>query len=517
MASDQTTPSGPDLARDGVPLGALDDGTPFLGHAGDDAIILVKDGETIHAVGAQCTHYGGPLAEGLVLEGPDGPTVRCPWHHACFSLRTGEALRAPALNPLPCWTVERRDGRAYVGAKRETDPIAQTGAPRRDDTATQTFVIVGAGAAGHAAAEMLRRHGFAGRLVLLGRDDKEPVDRPNLSKEYLSGEAPEEWIALRPREFYDEHRIELRTGAAVERVDVAARTVTVAGGEALGWDRLLLATGASPVRLDTPGAELPHVRLLRTYADARALIAAAEGATRAVVLGASFIGLEVAASLRHRGVEVHVAAPEKRPLERVMGAALGDAVRRWHEEHGVVFHLETKAARIEPDAVTLESGVRLAADLVVVGVGVRPELALAEQAGLAMDRGVLVDERLETSAPGVFAAGDIARWPDPHTGERVRVEHWVVAQRQGQTAARNMLGHGVAYDDAPFFWSAHYGTSIRYVGHAERWDAEEVDGDPAGKDGAVTLRRGGKALAVLTVGRDRRALEAAAAMERGDG
>jgi NADPH-dependent 2,4-dienoyl-CoA reductase/sulfur reductase-like enzyme len=302
-----------------------------------------------------------------------------------------------------------------------------------------------------------------------------------------------------------------------ERLDPAARTLTLAGGETLRWDRLLLATGASPIRLDTPGSDLPHVHVLRTYADSRALIAAAESAKRAVVLGASFIGLEVAASLRHRGVEVHVAAPEKRPLERVMGAALGDAVRRWHEEKGVVFHLETKAARIEPDAVTLENGERLPADLVVVGVGVRPDLALAEQAGLRVDRGVVVSDRLETSAPGVFAAGDIAKWPDEHTGESIRVEHWVVAQRQGQTAARNMLGENVPFDDAPFFWSAHYGTSIRYVGHAEKWDAEEVDGDPAAKDCAVTLRRGGRALAVITLGRDKRALEAEVAMERGGG
>jgi apoptosis-inducing factor 3 len=304
-------------------------------------------------------------------------------------------------------------------------------------------------------------------------------------------------------------------GAKITRVDARSREVVLGNGARLAYDRLLLATGAEPVRLKVPGADQPRVFTLRSLDDCRRIISAAENAKRAVVIGASFIGLEVAASLRARKLEVHVVAPEKRPLEKVFGPEIGDFIRSLHEEHGAAFHLEDTAAAIEGKRVRLKSGSTLDADLVIVGIGVRPRTALAEQAGLTVDNGVSVNEYLETSAPGIFAAGDIARWPDPHAGENIRVEHWVVAERQGQRAARNMLGAGEPFTDVPFFWSQHYDVPINYIGHAQKWDELTIDGDIAAKDCLVRYKRNGRVFAIASIYRDLEALRAELAMERG--
>jgi len=504
MAESAPAPTGPDLSQ-GVPLDQLTDGVPLLGHVDGEAVLLVRRDEQIFAVGATCTHYGGPLAEGLVV----GETIRCPWHHACFSLRTGEALAAPALNPVACWTVEARNGRAVVGTKQELAPLADLG--RSAPAAPASVVIVGAGAAGSAAAEMVRRQGYDGPITMIDPDTPAPYDRPNLSKDYLAGNAPEEWIPLRPEGFYAEQKID-RIVAEATALDPERRALTLADGRVLEYGALLLATGAEPNRLRTPGAELDHVRLLRSLDDCRAILAHAERARRAAVLGASFIGMEVAASLRARGLEVTVIAPDALPFERTLGRELGRRIQRAHEANGVRFHLGRTAAEITRDRVRLDDGTEVEADLVVVGIGVRPRLALAEAAGLEVDNGVLVDAYLESSATGVFAAGDIARWPDPHTGERIRVEHWVVAQRQGQTAAKNILGQRVAFEDAPFFWTHQFDVPVAYTGHAARWDRTEVDGDLDGLDAAVAYVAEGRKLAVATINRDRVGLEAEARM-----
>jgi NADPH-dependent 2,4-dienoyl-CoA reductase/sulfur reductase-like enzyme/nitrite reductase/ring-hydroxylating ferredoxin subunit len=503
--------SGPDL-KAGIPEGDLADGGMLVGQVDGEAVLVARRGPEIFAIGAHCTHYHGPLGEGIMV----GDTVRCPWHHACFSLRTGEAIAAPALTPTQCWRVERRDGRIIVREKLSEAERRMPAKPKPTAAAPEAILIIGGGAAGYAAAEMLRREGFGGTITMVSSDEAPPCDRPNLSKDYLAGTAPEEWIPLRPPEFYVENRIDLLLSTEATAIDVAGRKVSLADGRQLPFDKLLIATGAEPVRLQIPGADLPHVRVLRSLADSRAIIERAKAAKRAVVVGASFIGLEVAASLRHRGIEVHVVAPEARPMERVLGPALGDFVRTTHEQHGVQFHLGRTLAAIEANRVRLDDGSMLDADLVVVGIGVRPRLSLAEKAGLAVDKGIVVNEHLETSAPGIFAAGDVARWPDPHTGERLRIEHWVVAERQGQTAARNMLGGGERFAAVPFFWSQHYDVAIDYVGHASSWDAIDQDGDIAAHDVALRYRKGGRTLAVASIFRGEESLKAEVAMERGE-
>ncbi|MGH8150151.1 MAG: FAD-dependent oxidoreductase, partial [Steroidobacteraceae bacterium] len=476
------------------------------GHVGESPVLLARRGGEVFAIDALCTHYGGLLRDGLIV----GDTVRCPWHHACFSLRTGEALAPPAVAPVRCWRVERRASRLWV---RERAPAGASGTPTAGGAGR--IVVVGGGAAGFGAAEMLRREGYDGEVTIVSAEDSPPYDRPNLSKDYLAGTAPEEWMPLERAERYAEKRITLRLGTTVTAIDPRTHRITLDGAGSLEYTRLLLATGAEPVRLKVPGADLPHVTTLRSLADCRKIIGLAGRSKRAVVIGASFIGLESAAALRQREVDVHVVAPEPRPLERVLGPALGDLLRSLHEAHGVVFHLGRQIAEIDAHSVRLDDGSRLEADLVLTGIGVRPRLALAEQAGLALDRGVLVDEYLETSAPDVFAAGDIARWPDPYSGERLRIEHWVVAERQGQTAARNMLGRRERYTAVPFFWTQHYDVSVNYVGHAGAWDRIDQRGDVAGRDAALRFEKGGRTLAVATVFRDRESLAAEVAMERG--
>jgi NADPH-dependent 2,4-dienoyl-CoA reductase/sulfur reductase-like enzyme/nitrite reductase/ring-hydroxylating ferredoxin subunit len=503
--SEESSADGPDF-RQGVLLDRVTDGQMLLGHVAGEPALLVRRAEGLFAVGATCTHYGGPLIEGLLVE----DTVRCPWHHACFSLRTGAALRPPALNGLPRWRVEQRDGMAFV-----CEPLPAAVPPTLAAAhLPASIVIIGGGASGNAAAETLRQEGYASVITLLSADASLPCDRPNLSKDYLARTAQADWIPLRSPEFYSQHAIDLKLATHVMAVEPGTQTVVLSDGSRLSYGMLLLATGAEPIRLNVPGASLPHVHVLRTLADSDALIASAATARRCVVVGASFIGLEVAAALRNRGLEVDVVAPEERPMERVMGPAIGEMVRAIHEQHGVTFHLGAAVAAIAEHSVTLSTGQQLDADLVVVGIGVRAATGLAETAGLTVDRGIVVNEFLQTSAPNIYAAGDIARWPDRLTGQHIRVEHWVVAERQGQIAAHNMLGRLRRFDAIPFFWSQHYDTTIAYVGHAEQWDRLEIDGDPAARDCAVSFWLGGQKLAVATVGRDLDSLRAEVEFEQ---
>lgn len=355
------------------------------------------------------------------------------------------------------------------------------------------------------------------RVTLLTSEERRPYDKPNLSKDYLAGRASEDWIPLRGEADYASDRIELRLRTTVEEIDPARGEVRLASGERITFDRLILATGARPRHLDVPAAPDARVFYLRTWADADALRKVAGAARNVVVVGASFIGLETAASLRQLGLNVTVIGAEERPLEKILGREIGDFIRRTHEARGVGFRLGRHPVEIRGDGVLLDDGSIEACDLVVAGIGVEPELGLAEQAGLTIDRGIVVNDFLQTSAPNVFAAGDAARFPDIRGGKPIRVEHWAAAARQGQIAARNAAGRQERFTSVPFFWSQHYDLVFAYVGHAERADDVQMFGSLEEGSAAALYRDGGRIAAVVTLFRDDVSLAVEAAMERNAG
>lgn len=499
---------GPDLTQ-GVPLSKLEEGVPLVGTVEDEAVVVVKKNERLFAIGARCTHYGGRLEKGLVVD----DTIRCPLHHAVFDLHSGRAIGAPAFDSVGCYPVE------IDGFHFRVLPKQPSTSPEPVEAGPESVVIVGAGAAAAAATETLRQEGYTGPIAMIGAERSGPVDRPNLSKDYLAGQAPEEWIPLGGDEHWEQLDTELIAGDPVVDIDRAGRTVRTESGRTLDYDRLLYATGAQPIVPPIGGLDSTDYHTLRSLDDVRAIIDAAEQGQNALVVGASFIGLEVAASLRTRGLEVTVAAPESVPLATSFGDELGNFVQSIHEEEGVQFELGAKVENLDGDAgiARLTNSSEVEFDFLVLGVGVKPRTELAEKAGLEVDDGVVVDQTLTTSDDHIFAAGDAARYPNPITGTPTRIEHWVVAQRQAQTAARNMLaGDGEAHCDIPFFWSRHFDVTIRYVGHAPHFDEVVIDGSIADCDAAVGYLQDGEVCAVATVGRSVDGLRAEWAFEDRD-
>ncbi len=501
---DEAKPYTPDFAR-GIAVDAIPEGGLLAGAVGDEPVLLTRIGDQVRAFSGRCTHLGAPLADGLVVDG----AVRCPWHHACFDLKSGQAVAAPAFDPLPAFAVECDGITARVqGELAPLSEIVNAAAPGGPG-----MVIVGGGAAAYAAAVALRRLGARESIIVISNETHGPYDRTLLTKDYLDGKFGDDHLPIAKTSLAD-LGIELLSGSTVESIDRANKNVVLGDGRLVPYAKLLLATGAEPVRLDVPGADLPHVGTLRSLDDCRALLGRIEGAATVVVVGSSFIGLEAAASLRSRGLDVTVVTPEDMPMAKKIGAELSQAIMAVHRAKGVRFQLGAEVVRIGPRHVTLKDGTELPADAVVIGVGVKPRTALAEAAGLTVEDGVMVDAFLRTSDPDILAAGDIARWPDPVSSRPVRVEHWVVAERKGEAAAATMAGRVTAFADVPFFWSKHFDFSFRYVGHAETWDTTRIEGDLAAGNAIVVFVKNARALAVATVGQDLKALEIERDMQR---
>lgn len=484
-------------------LSELKDGEMKQVSAGGAEILLAKISGECYAVGAHCTHYGAPLVEGVL----DGDRLVCPWHHACFDIKTGDLVEPPAFDALARFEVQVEEDQIMVrvpenAPDRQTPPMT-----KRDDAKDKRlFVILGGGAAGFMAAQTLREDGFSGRVLMITREDRLPYDRPNLSKDYLEGNAEPAWMPLRPDEFFAENDIEILTGTEVTRVDAAAKTITLRDGKNLQFDSLLVATGGTPRKLPFQAATQKNVFLLRSFSDTDAIIAAANKSKKAIVIGASFIGMETACSLKKRGCDVTIIAPDDVPFQKTLGTEIGKLFQQLHERNGVKFklgaHVESFEGRNSVETVLLEGGERLEADLVVVGVGVKPATDFLEGVELHKDGGVIADSYL-CIAENVYAAGDITHFPDARTGELTRIEHWRTALQQGRTAAHNMAGKPTAFTGVPFFWTVQFDTKLRYVGHAKEWDKTIFHGDVEKEDFLAFYVKDNRILAVAGMNRDR--------------
>lgn len=461
-------------------------------------VLVARVGDAVWATSAHCSHYGAPLAEGVL----HGRRVICPWHHAVFDLATGKQLEPPGCGDLQRFPARVENGNVWVTV---TAPVAEQAPSKASSTSDHRLMaIVGAGAAGTSAAITLRREGYAGRIVLLSRERRLPYDRTLLSKEVLQGIEPPCPVALHPEAFYRDLDIELRLDCEVRRLDTDARTISLKNGDLLVYDACLVATGGNPKLLHVPGERLPEVCTLRSWDDSDRLLAALASTHHAVIVGSSFIGLECAASLRARNIAVTVVTPEKHPFARLFGDRISAALVATHEAQGTKFLLGDEIAGFEGQehlkAVVTKQDMRIAADLAIVGIGIAPATESITGIELAGDGGIVVDEFLQ-AAEGLFAAGDIAAFKLPLTGERTRIEHWRLACEQGSLAACNMLGQRKAYVGAPFFWSAQK-LALYYVGHADATANIVIDGEPGRGAFIAYYSQGGRIVAALGVERN---------------
>ena len=470
---------------------------------GETKVLLARVGDKCYAVGANCTHYGAPLIDGALV----GDRIICPWHHACFDAKTGDLQEPPALDSLPSYAVRMVGDQIFVEFSEQTADRRTPEMAKPDPTSdTRVFVIIGGGASGYMAAQTLREDGFKGRIVMVTSEKRLPYDRPNLSKDYLQSHAEPEWMPLRSDEFFAEHGIEILFEKEVTAVDAEAKTIEFADGAGLGYDSLLVATGGIARKLDLPGSNLRNIFVLRTFDNADEIIEASTDVKRAVVIGASFIGMEAAFSMRERGISVTVVAPDKVPFEKTLGTEIGELFQHVHEKHGVKFRLGEHVKGFGGDAsvnsILLESGDRIETDLVLVGVGVHPATGFLKGLNLHKDGGIIADKHL-CVGDDIYAAGDITHFPDARTGESVRIEHWRTALQQGRTAAHNMAGKPKAFTAVPFFWTTQFDATLNYVGHAKGWDEIIFQGDVQKQDFLAFYVKDYKVLAVAGMNRDR--------------
>ncbi|WP_031364521.1 FAD-dependent oxidoreductase [Caballeronia sordidicola] len=471
----------------------------------DTPILLVRQGDQVHAFSADCPHAGAPLEEGAICNG----RIVCPWHKGTFAVADGSLIEPPPLTGLKRYPVAIENGNVLVSPHEQTGPVHTPGAD------TRTMVVIGAGAAGAAACAALREAGFDGRLVLIGPEHGMPYDRTALSKFVLAGDMPPEKIPpLLPDDFLSTQRIE-RVEAHVEKLDAGTKQIDLSNKLTLNYDAALICTGGIPKRMDVPGSNLPGVFLLRSRDDASTILASLEGARQALIVGASFIGLEVASSLRKRGMDVTVIAPGKVPLRSQFGDELGRMFQRLHEKNGVVFRMQSKVAAFLGDDVVssaqLDNGEKLPADAVIIGTGVRPATDFLQGVELADDGGVPVDSSMR-AAPGLYAAGDIAQFPLPRSDQTLRIEHWRVAQQHARVAALNMAGGDEHYTGVPYFWTYHFGKRFEYLGHASEHDDVVIDGDLDAQAFIAYLLKDGQVAAAVACEREAPAARLAEAM-----
>ncbi len=466
-------------------------------------VLICRIDDEFSAVGPSCTHYGAPLEEGVLK----GDTIICPWHHACFNAKNGDLLEPPAMDALPVFEIKIDGESIQINIPDEIESSRKPGMVKKDNVADgRTFVILGAGASGYAAAQSMRENGYTGNIILVTRENRKPYDRPNLSKDYLAGNAEPEWMPLRPDDFFDEYGIEIKQTVEIKGVDFQKKRVSLDNNESLNYDKLLIATGGIPNKLNVKGSDLENIFYLRSFDDADRIIASLKDSKEAVVIGASFIAMETAHSLTERKINVTVLAPDEIPFEKNFGKEIGNLFRKEHEKNGVTFKLKTKVKEFrgtgKVESVLLQSGEEIKTDLVIAGIGVKPATGFLDDAELMDDKSIKTDTFLQVKED-VYASGDIASFPDFRTGNHIRIEHWRLALQLGRTAGANMAGKKIKFSGVPFFWTAQAGMKLRYVGFVKNWDEILIDGNIADKKFVAYYIKDNGVMAAAGLNRDR--------------